>query len=416
MAEVHAALFEYFIFLFLLKVCLYAGLQKKITLGILIASILVAIFLYRFFKKWVVIQLVLAIIGTFTLVPVVISQLSYSKKWLEQPDDIESAIFKKKPNIYLIQPDGYVNFSELKRGYYQVDNSEFESFIEENNFKNYPEFRNNYASTLSSNSATFMMKHHHYNKGSDFSEGINAREVIISRNSVLTVLKKNGYKTHYISEKPYLLVNRPKMGYDYCNFSYDEIPYLSTGFSDRRDIHEPLKEYLENNPNEPKFIFIEFFNPGHIANRKVATMGKEKEKEAWIGSLERANVTLEKLISQIKENDPNSLILMMADHGGYVGMDYAQETAIKTQDRDLIYSMFSSQLSIHWPDGVAPEIDVHMISAVNVFRVLISYLSENEKYLEYLQDNSSYMIINQGAPKGVYKYIDNEGNITFLKH
>lgn len=78
--------------------------------------------------------------------------------------------------------------------------------------------------------------------------------------------------------------------------------------------------------------------------------------------------------------------------------------------------MFSSQLSIHWPDGVAPEIDVHMVSAVNVFRVLISYLSENEKYLEYLQDNSSYMIINQGAPKGVYKYIDNKGNITFLKH
>lgn len=405
-----------FIFFFLLKVCLYAGLQKKITLGILIVASLIAFFLYKYFKKWVVIQLVLAIIGVFTLAPVVISQLSYSKKWMEQPDDIENAVFKKKPNIYLIQPDGYVNFSELKRGYYQVDNSEFESFIEENNFKNYPEFRNNYASTLSSNSATFMMKHHHYNKGSDFSEGINAREVIISKNSVLSVLKKNGYLTHYISEKPYLLVNRPKMGYDYCNFSYDEIPYLSTGFSDRRDIVEPLKEYMTQNTDKAKFIFIEFFNPGHIANREVATLGKEKEKEAWIGSLQRANVTLEKLISQIKEKDPNSLILMMADHGGYVGMDYAQETAIKTQDRDLIYSMFSSQLSIHWPDGNAPKIDEHMVSAVNVFRVLISYLSENDTYLEYLQDNSSYMIINHGAPKGVYKYIDNKGNITFLKH
>jgi hypothetical protein len=405
-----------FVFLFLLKVCLYAGLQKKMTLGIIIVTFLVVWFFYRFFKKWVVVQFVLAVIGAFTLIPVVISQLNYSREWLKQPDDIENAVFKKKPNVYLIQPDGYVNFSELKKGYYNIDNSEFESFLATNNFKNYPEFRNNYASTLSSNSATFMMKHHHYNKGSNFSEGINAREIIISKNSVLSVFKKNGYKTHYISEKPYLLVNRPKMGYDYCNFSYDEIPYLSTGFIDQRDIFEPLSEYIEQNPNELKFVFIEFFNPGHIANRKVATLGKEKEKEAWVESLERANDTLEKLVSEIKAKDPNSLILIMADHGGYVGMDYAQETETKTQDRDLIYSMFSSQLSIHWPDGKAPKIDANIKSAVNVFRVLISYLSETEVYLEHLQDNSSYIIINDGAPKGVYKYIDNEGKITFLKH
>ena len=38
-----------FIFFFLLKVCLYAGLQKKITLGILIVASLIAFFLYKYF-------------------------------------------------------------------------------------------------------------------------------------------------------------------------------------------------------------------------------------------------------------------------------------------------------------------------------------------------------------------------------
>lgn len=405
-----------FVFLFLLKVCLYAGLQKKITLGIFIVSCMIAWFLYKHFKKWVAVQLLLAVLGVFTLVPVVISQLSYSRKWMQQPDAIEQAVFKKKPNIYFIQPDGYVNFSELNKGYYNIDNSAFETFLENNNFKSYPNFRNNYASTLSSNSATFMMKHHHYNKGSNFSEGINAREIIISDNSVLKAFRKNNYKTHFISEKPYLLVNRPKMGYDMCNFSYDEIPYLGTGVSERRDIFEPLRESIETDSDRSKFYFIEFFNPGHISNRKSVTLGKEKEKEAWVASLNRANDTLKKLVALIKERDPNSLILIMADHGGYVGMDYAQETEEKTQDRDLIYSIFSSILAIHWPDGIAPSIDEHMVSAVNVFRVLIAYLSENDIYLEHLQDNSSYMIINAGAPKGVYKYIDAEGKITFLKH
>jgi hypothetical protein len=405
-----------FTFLFLLKVCLYAGFQKKISLGVLLVSLVVVWFLYRYFKKWVIVQLVLAVMGVFTLTPVVISQLSYSREWLQQPDDIEHAIFKKKPNIYFIQPDGYVNFSELNKGYYQLDNSEFESFLENNNFKNYPNFRNNYASTLSSNSATFMMKHHHYNKGSNFSEGINAREIIISNNSVLKVLRNNNYKTHFITEKPYLLVNRPKMGYDMCNFDYKEISYLNTGFSDRRDIYKALKESVEQASDSSKFYFIEFFNPGHISNRKSVTLGKDGEKEAWINSLQRANDTLKKLVTLIKEKDPNALIMIMADHGGYVGMDFAQETEIKTQDRDLIYSIFSSILSIHWPDSDAPEMDVNMNSAVNVFRVLISYLSENESYLEHLQDNSSYMVVNDGAPKGVYKYIDEQGNITFLKH
>ena len=405
-----------FVFLFLLKVCLYAGIQKKISLGILLVSLLIVWFLYRHFKKWVIIQLLLAVMGVFTLTPVIISQLSYSHEWMQQPDDIEHAVFKKKPNIYLIQPDGYVNFSELNRGYYDIDNSEFESFLEDNNFKAYRDFRNNYASTLSSNSATFMMKHHHYNKGSNFSEGINARKVIISDNSVLKVLRKNNYKTHFISEKPYLLVNRPKMGYDMCNFSYDEIPYLGTGVSERRDIFVPLKEAIAETSESSKFYFIEFFNPGHISNRKSVTLGKEKEKEAWVASLNRANDTLKKLVTLIRDEDPNALIMIMADHGGYVGMDYAQETETKTQDRDLIYSIFSSLLAIHWPDGMAPAIDENMDTAVNVFRVLISYLSENDIYLKHLQDNSSYMIINDGAPKGVYKYIDDQGNITFLKH
>ena len=406
-----------FVFFFLLKVCLYAGLQRKMTVGIIVISFVLVWFFYRFFKKWVVIQLVLAVLGIFTLVPVVISQLAYSKEWLIQPDAIENAVFKKKPNIYFIQPDGYVSTSEMKKGYYDIDNTDFESFLDDQNFKNYPYFRNNYASTLSSNSATFMMKHHHYNEGSNFSEGINAREIIISNNSVLTIFKNNGYKTHYISEKPYLLVNRPKMGYDACNFSYKEISYVNTGFSGYgRDIVAPLRDFLNVDSEKSKFFFVQFFNPGHISNRKAVTLGKDKEKEAWIGSLERANEKLKEVVTLIKEKDPNSVILIMADHGGYVGMDYAQETAIKTADRDLIYSMFSSLLAIHWPNGVAPAMDENMNTAVNVFRVLISYLSENETYLENLQENGSYIIINDGAPKGVYQYLDDQGNVTFKKH
>lgn len=405
-----------FVFLFLLKVCLYAGIQKKISLGILIIAVLFALFLYKHFKKLIVIQLILVIIGVFTLVPIIIKQLNYSKEWMRQPDDIEKVVFKKKPNVYFIQPDGYTNFSELKKGVYNIDNIDFENFLKKNNFKNYDNFRSNYASTLSSNSSTFMMKHHHYNRGSNFNEALHARNIIISKNTVLDVFKKNNYKTYFITEMPYLLLNRPKLGYDNCNFSYSDISYIGSGFNNLREIKPYLVKYLNEDIGKPKFFFIEMFNPGHIQNKKRNSEGLEKEKEKWANSLLRANSKLKEIVSVITDSDDNALIIIMADHGGFVGFSYAEQVYIKTQDRKKIYSMFSSILTIHWPNGLAPEFDNKFKSSVNVFRILFSYLSEEMSYLSNLQPDDSYMIIYKGAPKGIYQYIDGNGKITFKKH
>jgi hypothetical protein len=335
---------------------------------------------------------------------------------MKQPDNIEHVIFKKKPNVYLIQPDGYANISELKGKNYNIENTEFESFLEDESFKYYYNFRSNYASTLSSNSATFTMKHHHYNKGTSFSEAVNARNVLISKNAVLDIFKNNNYRTHFITELPYLLLNRPKMGYDVCNISYDNVAYIGTGLGERQDILEPLKENVKRDVDKPKFFFIEIFNPGHIHGRKSQSEGIEGERKLWGESLSRSNEMLIKIISIIKEDDPNALIVIMSDHGGFVGMEYTNQIYTKTEDRDIIYSIFSSILAIHWPNGEAPEYDSSFKTTVNVFRILFSYLSEDESYLSHLQEDGSYVVIKKEAPKGIYKYIDDEGGITFEKY
>ena len=149
---------------------------------------------------------------------------------------------------------------------------------------------------------------------------------------------------------------------------------------------------------------------------KNKTLGQAAEAEKYNTNLRMANERLKNLINIIKENDPQGLILIMADHGGYVGYEYMLEVRNKTLDRDRIYSAFSTQLSIKWPNGRAPEIDKHFKSGINTFRVLFSYLSENNQYLEHLQEDASYTIIKNGAPQGVYKCIDSIGDITFIKH
>ena len=402
-------------FLILLKISYYAGLQKKITLGILLFSGLYAWFMYKHVKKVVIVQFLLAFIAFIFLVPRLYKQVTNSSTWLQQPDAIESVQFSKKPNVYFIQPDGYVNFSELEKGYYQINNDEFSSLLKINNFRYYQNFRSNYASTLSSNSATFSMKHHYYNEGTSLSESVNARKIIISDNAVLNIFKNNQYKTHFIAEKPYLLLNRPKMGYDVCNFSYDDISYIGTGLGEARDVLKPLEDYIEQDIDQPKFFFVELFDPGHITRRELDSEGIDEEKNFWIKKLKTANTKLKKITSLIQEKDPNALIIIMADHGGFVGMKNTIQVYDKTEDRNLIYSIFSSTLAIKWPENNPPVYDTELKSAVNVFRILFSYLSDNEAYLQHLQDNSSYVIIRNGAPKGTYQYIDTNGNITFTK-
>jgi len=106
----------------------------------------------------------------------------------------------------------------------------------------------------------------------------------------------------------------------------------------------------------------------------------------------------------------------MADHGGFVGLDYMKQAQKKSMDRDIIYSIFSSNLLIHWPNNEPPSFDGSLKSSVNLFRIIISYLSNNTKYLSHLQEDISYIPIDTDAPNGIYEYIDNNGKIIFNKY
>ena len=131
-----------------------------------------------------------------------------------------------------------------------------------------------------------------------------------------------------------------------------------------------------------------------------------KKRTQYLESFKKADNSLTDLIGAILKRDPNALILIMADHGGYVGMERFQQGNEKTEDSDKIYSMFSSILSVHWPENSPPSYDEKFKSPINVFRILFSFLSEDASYLNHLEKDSSYGLILEGAPQGVYELID----------
>ena len=263
------------LFAFLILLSTYGYRRKIIALGVFLAFVL-ALLLKKHFKKIVVFQLILAALVFIKVILFLYGHLTYSDEWMSQPDDIDQVVFKKKPNVYVIQPDGYANFSELKNKTYNFDNSEFESFLNEKNFKLYNHFRSNYNSTLSSNSSMFTMKHHQYNNPKHrINEVYNSRDIIVGKNPVVSIFKKNDYKTFLILEKSYLLVNRPELGFDYCNIDYSEVSYLARGLEVEKNVSDDLELAITNNTKTNNFYFIEKIAPGHIPTFDWSSIGKE---------------------------------------------------------------------------------------------------------------------------------------------
>ena len=385
--------------------------QRKIMLACIIMAALLAILLRKHYKKIVVIQFIMAFVALITLLPTLYRSVFDSNEWQTQPDAIVQTKFNKFPNIYIIQPDGYVNFTELAKDPYNFDNQEFESDLEKKNFKLYQNFRSNYTSTILSNSSMFAMKHHY--KGEQL---FGAREVLAGNNPVIETLKNNDYQTFLFLENPYILLNRPTIAYDSCNFSMNEVPLFGFGaFGLQKELIDPLAKTIQNHRGNRNFYFIEKIAPGHITTFKNQAQGMDVERTNYLEQVKEANTWLKEITEVIIKNDPNSLIVIAADHGGYVGLNYTLELFEKQTDKKLIYSAFSAVLAIKWPENDAPTYDTKLKTSVNLFRTIFTYLGDNPKLLDNFQPDTSHSIINKNAPSGMYEYIDGDGNVVFRK-
>tara|TARA_R110002051_G_scaffold75877_1_gene138128 strand:+ start:95892 stop:97316 length:1425 start_codon:yes stop_codon:yes gene_type:complete len=400
-------------FLLLIVITLYGFDIIKMIIALILGLILGSIF-SKYLYKIIILQLILLLLVLPKLMPDVYREIMYSKAWAKQPDAIETLTFKKTPNIYVIQPDGYANFSQLENSNYNYGNSSFETFLSKQGFTSYNNYRSNYASTLSSNSSMFNMKHHYYgNSTLGINPSHNSRDEIVNSNPVLRTLKHNQYTTFLMLQVPYLLANRPRVDFDNCNISLDEVSFISRGFNIEKDLLADTKAAIKQNKKTTNFFFIESMLPSHIVTHYNSATSIENERSLYIERLKLANNWLKELILFIAKEDPNGLIILAADHGGYVGLDYMKQSQTKQTDPLIIQSMFASVLAIKWPDDSFTDFHKDLKSSVNLFRILFSYLADDKSYLNNLQEDKSYLVIRKGAPTGIYEFIDGHGNIVF---
>ena len=400
------------VFFGLVAMLVFMPNDKTLAVVLVLAGLLGFVF-YKFLWKIVILQLLLAVMSAVTLVPRIGFMMNYTEDWAAPADQIAQTDFVHTPNIYMIQPDGYVNFSWLDKAPYSHDDLSFKDWLSDQGFRHYPEFRSNYYSTVTSNSSMFAMRHHYYQntyRGNLKTYG--AQQVIVGANTTLDGLKHNGYTTHLLTDNTFFLMNRKLKAFDHCNVPPHRMSMYDTGGVYGIDIAADLEASLQAQGDEPQFYFIEKTIPAHIMYTEGPSLGAEGERVTYLERMATTDEWLRTLIGHIDRYDPGAMIVIVADHGGFVGLDYYKEAEKRKLTETEAWSAFSSLLTIRWtPQTEANEIDIK--SNVNLFRSMFSVLGEDPSLLSNREDDGSFLPLMEGSNANYYQLLDAEGNFGY---
>lgn len=373
----------------------YLTIKKKLLLLLLIFLVFLSFKFYDAYKKIIVFILLLSLIPFVKCVNIIVyKQFHNTLSWMKQKDAIEKIKFEKKPNIYFLEPDGYASKEAMQSAPYNYKDSLYD-WLESNSFILYKNSRSNYPASLASNASMFAMKHHFLTKKSSSPfEMQDARSIIVGNNPVISILKNNNYKTYFIVGDGYFQQSFPNVNYDYHNIQNYEIPFFSNDKNAQKEVYEDLKSAMERDfeDGRPKFFFVEKLLPHHVI---FDGSSAKNLRNIYIKRVEEASVWLKKTIALIVKKDPSGIIIIAADHGGWVGFENADEL-FAAKDENLINSIFGNLLAIKWNDTTHLKYDEKLKSNVNIFRVLFSYLSENKALLQHLEEDSSFNVQQEG--------------------
>ncbi|WP_397301399.1 hypothetical protein [Nonlabens ulvanivorans] len=389
-----------------LSLVIYLGWRWKALILVAIIAIIASWFLGKHYKKGVLILFLMCLLGILQLSFYLFTSIYTYENWIKESPFVNIE-FQIKPNIYYIQPDGYANKPSLTNDNYHFDNSRFYSDMISKGFNFNHQYRSNYPSTLTSNATLFTGQHHFYDSENFNNELFNARQIIMGKNPVLETFKENGYRTTAILQHRYLLLNHPDIYYDRININENELSILPDYQLDK-DYFNDLKLAISTADNKPQFYFIEILEPGHITGLKAKNASAIKERNQYIDNLKSINTTLQDIVDYITSQDPEGIIIMAADHGGFVGYNYTGESySYLTDDIALHQAIFGALLTIKAP----AEFQSHqkkIKSSISLFPNLFNYLSQDSISQNKL-DNGSYQLIKSGTQSGIYRYYDENG-------
>lgn len=395
-------------FSIIFSLSMYLGWRWKALIAFGLLVLAASFFMAKHYKKIVLLLGIMCVIAFIQLSYYFTITVVISNDWVK-PMPFENILFKNKPNVYLIQPDGYVGKNAGSNELYRLNNQQFYTKLSDEGFVFNHDYRSNYPTTLASNSSLFTAQHHYLNYGNMGGELINARDIILGNNPVLNTFKNNGYETHLILEHSYLMLNYPKVAYDTNNVATSELSILLPNYFLGKDYLADFKSQVNQASESPQFYFLEILHPGHISFSKDREDAIAHETTKYKKEITSISQQLIDISSFIKEKDPNGIILIVADHGGFVGYTHTG-AAYNKPDENMAYkeSVFNALYAVKAPEDFASYTKI-VDSSIEVFPALFDYLAGIPAQEKDIYDSSSFLNINIDGKKQLYKYFNNKG-------
>jgi len=399
-----------------------------VTQGVyLILSFLAVYLLYIFDKRIAYIAVIF-----FMITGIMVNFLNQSKDKLskiQQPKRIveflnnpKNKIIKKK-NIYVLVYESYANLETLN--YYGFDNKEHLDFLENNNFKVYHGIYSNASTSLASTSRILEINGNlsqldrYYTSGNAFA---------------LDIFKANGYKTIGLFKSPYFFGSSKiswdeyhpkesvtKMGGGNITKSIFEGNFEFDIFEDNYEYKDYLKfkeKYLTSIKKETLFYTHNSY-PGHSGNSgKCAT----NEKQKYFQGMKKANIEMKNDVLNLLKNDPNSIIVLLSDHGPYLTKNCRnlKKYNINTINKYDIQDRYGAFLSIYWPKDIS-ESENELVITQDIFPAILSNVTNNKNLFNELQiqrkffDEISWSIAGINVFNGIINGGMDDGNPLFNK-
>lgn len=324
-----------------------------------------------------------------------------------------------KPNIYLILVDGFASFSYLDE--YGIDVSVFKDQLLEKDFRLYDDTFANYHATTDSMLSMLDMRHHYYGSTRKFSEiSKSAREVIGGGNNLIRLLKRNGYRTEYVHQGNYLLLQGCAV--DYCFPSFDAffgarnvfreiLPKVliggETGKWEMQALGVIKKEIVRrvepgSKPTLPRFQYVHIYEPGHAGNDVVGICDEAEELAKYSQKVSDVSIDIVSIVDDIILPDPGAVIVISGDHGPFITNQCRRKVDLSTpgEYRDRVGAV----TAIRWPNDYDGRYDGGIMTNANLFRFLLASLVDNGA--EILSTRVSDDVFVHGD-QGILKIIGN---------
>ena len=320
----------------------------------------------------------------------------FSNKFLVEQSDNRLDVFlknsenniKNKKNIYILIYESYANLETLNN--YGFDNSEQIKFLKDKNFKIYDGIYSNGASSVSSTSRILelreqLSKHgRYYISGNAFS---------------LNVLKANGYKTVGLFNSPYFFGQYPKSWDEY--YPKEDISKIGSKiilkaifegqfrfdiFDDNYNYDEYLdlkQKYLTSKPKQPTLFYSHNLLPGHSQNSGKCL---PNEKESYFERVKKANNEMKNDVINLRNNDPNAIVVFVSDHGPYLTKNCRELIGIKKNliNKYDIQDRYGVFLAINWSKDINNNFKNIELSQ-DIFPAIFGNITSNENLFDELK-------------------------------